>query len=90
MAAVAGRREHEPLMLDGEAHLSTTSEGELRIWWFRFSKTQLGLGYQSPRSRSYLERTAETGSIEPMLAALKTGSQVFAGPFQRIQLTARR
>ena len=40
MAAVAGRREHEPFMLDGEAHLSTTSEGELRIWWFGFSKTQ--------------------------------------------------
>ena len=31
MAAVAGRREHEPFMLDGAAHLSTTSEGELRM-----------------------------------------------------------
>jgi hypothetical protein len=31
MAAFAGRREHEPFMLDGDAHLSTTSEGELRI-----------------------------------------------------------
>ena len=31
MAAVAGRREHESFMLDGEAHLSTTSEGELRM-----------------------------------------------------------
>lgn len=40
-------------MLDGEAHLSTTSEGELRIWWFGLSKTQSGLGYQSTRSRSY-------------------------------------
>ena len=43
MAAVAGRREHEPFMLDGEAHLSTTSEGELRIWWFRILKDSIGL-----------------------------------------------
>lgn len=39
-AAFAVRREHEPFMLNGEAHLSTTSEGELRIWPVLLSRTE--------------------------------------------------
>jgi hypothetical protein len=49
-------------MLSSDAHLSTTSESELRIAQLRISKTQWSVGYQSLGSGSLSSRGC---SLEP-------------------------